>query len=245
MEKKKPYKSEASNLHAGHRQRLRERAKREGLDGFDVHQVLELLLFYSIPRSDTNAIAHRLLERFGSFSGVLDASYENLLSVSGVSDCTASLLKLIPAVSRRYMLERHATPTHFSSLAELGNYLVQYYIGITLEMPVIVLVNTNRDIICDPIPISEGTAKSAPIQANKIARIAFEHNAAAVVLAHNHPNGEPIPSAADIALTKQLLHALEGIDIQLLEHIVVGNGSYQMVLSYEFTGMGRMSLEAF
>ncbi len=227
--KKKPFKSEASNTHAGHRRRLRQRAKEEGLMNFCPHEVLELLLFYSIPQKNTNPIAHQLLERFGSLSAVFDAHMDDLLQVDGISENSATLLNLIPALSRAYMLDRNQAPAHLHSIQDIGNYLINYYIGMTVETPVVLLLNGNCDLIVPPVPLPGGTVTEVTVSPRAIAELVFRYNAAAVVLAHNHPDGDTRPSASDISLTEELRDTLKRLNIQFLDHVIVGRSGYMAV----------------
>ena len=120
-------------MHKDHRKHTKDRFLAEGLDSFEPHEILELLLFYSIPQRDTNGIAHELINRFGSLSAVLDAPYEDLLDVPGISEHSATLIKLIPAISRRYALEKNSKVTRLATIEDIGRYLVARYLGVTEE----------------------------------------------------------------------------------------------------------------
>lgn len=223
----------ANNPHAGHRARLRERARKEGLQAFEPHQVLELLLCYTIPRRETNTIAHALIERFDSLKGVFDADIEELKQIDGISDASALFLKLMPSVVRLYLMGGHTASTRFPSAADVGNYLMTYYIGQTREMPVILLLNANRELLSPPIPLCEGTVSSSTISIQQILRAALRENVAGVILAHNHPAGEPIPSAEDIRTTRDIRMLLHQAGSELIEHIVVGRNGFRCISELE------------
>lgn len=218
-------KAEKENLHEGHRERMRARFLKTGLDGFDDHTALELLLFYSIPRGDTNGIAHRLMERFGSFSGVLDASIEELQKVPGIGERSAFLLKMIPEFSRRYQEDRHSMGTILDSSEKIGNYLRNKYIGRTNEVVYLICLDNKKKLLyCDIL--TEGTINSAPITVRSIVEIAMRVGAASVVISHNHPQGFALPSADDIATTQKLRTALQMVSVELLDHIIVAQDDF-------------------
>lgn len=211
--------------HSGHRQRMKERFFEHGLDNFSDVNVLELLLFYAVPRGDTNPLAHDLLERFGSLNAVFSASPEELMKVSGVGRNTASLLKLIPQVSRRYMASFSESVTTFSSTQELGRYFVPRFMFMRdEELHIMCLDDMNRMLCCRRL--FSGVPNSAEINIRKIAEVAISTNATQVVLAHNHPDGVALPSRDDRELTKKIQLALLPMGIQLLDHIIVGGDDY-------------------
>ncbi len=223
------------DLHKGHRDRLRGRMLEKGLDHFEKHEVLELLLFYAIPRRDTNALAHRLINTFGSFAGVLDAPYEELLKVPGMGPNAASLLKMVPQLLRIYLTDQSERGCVLDSTAKLGQYLVGRYVGCRVERTYLLcLDNTGRLLACRML--SEGSLEQVPVIPRQVAEEAMRTGASVVVLAHNHPNGFAIPSAGDISATKTLFQALQGVGIRLADHIVVARQEY-----YSMAGAGVLS----
>ena len=212
-------------MHVGHRERLRKRFLREGLEQFESHNVLELLLFYSSPRQDTNETAHRLIDTFGSLSAVFEASVEDLVKVEGVGLNTAALIKLIPAVNRRYLEDRVRRGIDVTSSQTCGELLVSKFNGVTVER-VLLLCMDNRGRVQHCAVISEGTQSMVDISNRRIVETALRHNASCVILGHNHPNGIPVPSQSDVETTRALARLLRSMDIKLYDHIIVADGEY-------------------
>ncbi len=228
----------SNNSHEKHRERLKARFMKEGLNSFEDHNILELLLFYAIPQKDVNDIAHALMDEFGSFSAVLDADFESLIKVKGVGKHTATLIKLIPQLSRAYLMDKDTRYPDFSDFHKLGTYLVNYYIGETNEKMIAILLNNRAEMI-DIVLVSEGTVNRTDGNIRKIAQNAMVKNAASIVLAHNHPDGNCTPSAADMTLTGGFKDILDRLGIPLVEHIVVGGSSYMGILTHQRSGSGK------
>ena len=218
-------------MHENHRDRLKNRFLTENLDTFEPHNVLELLLFYSIPQKDTNETAHRLIERFGSLSDVLDAPFEELIQVPGIKEHSATLLKLIPALSRRYMLVKHHGDEPLSSTEKIGQYFVDKSFGINVETVYLLLLDNKFDVI-DCVKIHEGSVSSAAITLRRLVELALYRRASMVVLAHNHPSGVPIPSSEDIYTTREIKKAFDLLEIKMLGHILVAGEKYINILNY-------------
>ena len=221
--------AEKKGIHSGHRQRLKDRFLREGLDGFEKHNTLELLLFYTIPQKDTNPIAHALLDRFGSLDGVFSASVEELCTVSGVSEHTATLIKLIPAVWRQTMCEVRPD-VRYDSVDKIGRLLIDYFSGLTVETAVLVLMDNSWHIL-DIVKLGEGSVNQVRMDTRKPIEHAIRTNAGMALLAHNHPNGMLIPSPEDISATGELESAFHTIHVEFLEHILVAGNKYMPLLS--------------
>ena len=218
-------------MHDGHRQRLKERFRREGLDNFEDLYVLELLLFYCIPRVDTNPIAHRLLEHFGSLTGVLDASVAELEKVEGIGENASTFLSLITEVGRFYQTRRKKDEgTILSNLDKCCDYLIPYFYGREVETVYMLCLDAKSKLLCCR-KVGEGSVNSANVPIRRVVEIALGVNATTVVLAHNHPSGLALPSADDIHTTHRLAMALEAVDIVLADHIVVSNDDYVSITS--------------
>jgi len=230
-----------NNLHANHRSRLRRRFQKEGLAHFGPHQMLELLLCYAIPRRDVNPLAHRLIDRFGSLSGVFEAEYEELLRCPGVGENTATLLRMIAPLCRAYMMDKESRYPNFGDMHKLGSYLVNYYIGETREKLVAIYLN-NRGEMIDLAVISEGTVNRTEVDARRVAEKALQHRAASVVLAHNHPDGTSEPSESDLGLTSSISQFLSQMAIPLAEHFIVAGHRYTGIVNFISTGK-RLGLE--
>jgi len=213
------------SIHDGHRQRLKKRFLEEGLDGFTEIQVLELLLFYCIPRQDTNPIAHRLLDRFGSVARVLDASVEELIKISGISENAATLLHLIPALSRSYQISKSHEAEVLPTLDACAAYILPYFFGRTVETVFLLCLDAKCKVLCCK-EVGEGGINSTAVSSRRILEYAMSSGASSVVLAHNHPSGIAIPSEQDVHTTKRLAQALQAAEIQLLDHIIVSENDY-------------------
>lgn len=222
------------SIHDGHRNRLRQRFVQDGLDNFDEINVLELMLFYCIPRKDTNDLAHRLLNKFGSLANTLDASVEELAKVDGIGENAAIFLSLFSAVSRFYQVQRADLGQPLTSVDAFSSVLLPKFIGRRNEMVYLLCLDAKCKMICCRL-IGEGNVNSASISARKIVEVALAVNATSVVLAHNHPSGLAIPSAADINTTLNIGRALQAVDVDLVDHLVVAdNETVSMVQSGYF-----------
>ncbi len=195
------------------------------MDDFEDHNILELLLFYSIPQKDTNPIAHALLDAFGSLSNVLDAPYEELVKVKGISENSASLLKLIAPLSRAYLDDKYKNGHVINSTEQAGEFLLPKFIGRTNEAAYLLsLDNKSKVINCSKI--IEGNVNAVAISIRKIVELALKDNATACIVAHNHPLGLAIPSNDDIDTTLKIKEVLETLNIQLLDHIIVAEDDF-------------------
>ena len=209
--------------HHGHRQRLKRRAALEGIDSFEAHNLLELLLFYTIPRADTNETGHRLLESFGSFSAVLDASPEALMRVDGVGPETAQFLHMLPAVFRYYESCKYEMHKRINDVDQLMNSLISKFVGQTNESLFMVCLDCNC-AISKCICLAQGQMDKVQVDPKLVATEALSVNAKGVFLAHNHPSGTAKPSSADYSGTKAVANVLNLVDIPLVEHYVIADG---------------------
>lgn len=212
-------------MHEGHRERLKKRFLEEGLDSFEPHQILELLLFYSIPRKDTNEIAHGLIERFGSISGVFEADPKMLESVMGMGKSSAVLLALIPALTRIYLRDKWGERSVINSSVKAGEYAAALFAGRTYEVFYLVCLDSQNKVIYSSL-LHEGTINETAVYPRKVVEEALRHKAVNVILAHNHPGGGLTPSRADIDVTAKIKTALNSISINVIDHIVVAGEKY-------------------
>lgn len=218
------------SVHTGHRQRLRQRFEAEGLDHFTDVQVLELLLFYCIPRQDTNALAHQLLRQFGSLSQVLETGLDELKTVKGIGDNAAVFLKLIPAVARYYAVNKgQLQDAPLLTTEALGNYLLNYFHGQSNETVFLLCLDAKCKPLCCP-KIGEGSVNSAGVPIRRVVEAALGANATTVVLAHNHPSGIALPSHDDILTTRRIAAALDAVEVVLADHLVVADGDFVSML---------------
>ena len=213
------------SIHDGHRQRLKDRYLRDGLDGFTEIQMLELLLFYAIPVRDTNPLAHELLDRFGSLGKVLDAPMEKLMEVNGVKEHAATLLKLTKDMARCYEVSKTKEETCLTTIEACGNYLKPFFKGRRNETVFLLTLDAKLKVLnCNEV--GEGSVNSANVPIRRVVEIALAEGASTVVLAHNHPSGIAVPSHEDVATTRRLATALSAVDVVLADHIVVADDDY-------------------
>ncbi len=229
--KEKPIKK-TENLNKGHRSRMRERYLACGFSGFQEHEILEMLLFYALPRVNTNPIAHCLLNTFHSLSGVMDADITELKKIPGIQDQAAIFLKMMPDLFRCYQLSKEKEEASRIKLdmeqkAFMTMHLRNLYTGINKERAALILLDNDMQII-EQCFISEGSASLVSINIRNIVEIALKNNAVSVILAHNHPAGSAAPSREDMYVTKQLYNALRYLDITLEDHYILGK---DMILS--------------
>ncbi len=213
-------KKSPKGIHDGHRERLRNRYRESGLDSFEPHEVMELLLMFSIRRADVNERAHALIDRFGSVAGVLDASENDLCTVDGIGRETARFLSFLPDVLRVYAKSKCPPEGAMDTAAKICTYLQTLYIGVKEEVVYVLLFdNALRLLHC--CKVATGTVNGVAVDVRTVIEQVIKWNAASVVLAHNHPNGLAFPSGEDRALTDTVSCALDLIHVQLLEHFVV------------------------
>lgn len=221
----------AEKLHQNHRERVLEKFRRFGLDVFSDHEVLELLLFFAIPRVDTNPTAHRLLARFGSLHAVLEAPAEQLCEVEGIGPRAATLLRLAYAMCARYQQDVAKSERHsdrLNTIERIGAYFVPQFAGEQDEVLLAAYLDgAGRVIKCEEI--ARGGHTQVTVDAYKIARTALLCDASGVALAHNHPNGTATPSEADLLATRRLEQTLAGLGLELVDHCVVARGKYTSI----------------
>ena len=212
-------------LHDGHRERLKERFRQTGLEGFNDIQVLELLLFYAIPRKDTNPIAHALLNRFGTLHQVLEAPIHELQMVDGVGENAATLLCLAKELAGRYAVSQAKVEAILPSIRKCGEYLKRFYIGKRDELVYLLCLDAKCKVLgC--VEIGRGNVNSVGLSIRKIVETALRFNAVSVVLSHNHPSGYATPSPEDIATTRRVGIALDAVGIVLADHIIVAEDDF-------------------
>ena len=223
-------------IHDGHRERLRTNFLENSLDGFNEVNSLELLLFYAVPRRDTNELAHRLLDRFGSLYRVFDASYHELMEVEGVGENTAALIKLIPEIMRKSRVSETADIKVISSASAAGKYLVPRFLYQEIEILLLVCLDSCKRVIACA-EISRGVVNSVDANVRRIVETALKYRACSVIMAHNHPGGVALPSVEDDATTGLVGKALSSVGITLADHIIVAGEDYA-----SYAGSGMMSL---
>lgn len=211
-------------IHDGHRQRLRERFAQQGADGFQDHELLEYLLTFALPRVNTNPIAHRLLDAFGSFSGVLDAPAEELVKIEGMGPNAAALIQALPGMARRYYTGLQ-TEEILNSTERCGAYFLPRFIGRSVETVFLACTDVKCKVLSCTL-LCEGSVNSTAVSARLVVQTALRANAVGVILAHNHPGGIALPSDADLHTTQRLAEALGAVGVRLLDHIIVADTDF-------------------
>ena len=212
------------DMHKGHRERMRRKFLSNSLDEFEPHEALELLLYYAVPRKDTNPLAHRLLDLFGSISAVFDAPVDALMQ-AGLTQSAAVLIKLFPQMSRLYLDDKHNSQKKVIREEAIGEILLNKFIGRDYEAVVLLLLDAKlKEVFCGVI--SKGSVSACALYVRKIVENALLYNATYAVLAHNHPSGVALPSQEDLNATIQVAEALGLIHVTLLDHIVVADNDY-------------------
>lgn len=223
---------EEKAMHDGHRQRLKDRFLREGIDNFEDHNILELLLFFGIPRRDTNALAHSLMEKFGTLSGVFEAPFEELCKVKGMTQSAAFLISMVPQLSRKYLDDKYKAGQILNSTEKVGKFLLHKYVGRKDEMVSMICMDNKCRVLYWGI-VSEGSVNAAEVSIRKIVQSALTQNSSNVIIAHNHPNGLAIPSSQDIKTTEKIKAALSAVGINLLDHIIIADDDFVSISESE------------
>ena len=234
--------SDTKNIHEGHRDRLRNKFLKSGFESFDPHNIFELLLFYSIPRKDTNELAHQLLDHFGSLRAVFEASFEELLKVKGISKNSATLIKMVPKITQEYVNDSLKSSNVFDTADKIGEFFVNKYLGVQNEVVYAMLLNDKYELL-ELVMIHEGSVNSSLVPTRKIVDAVVKYNASSVILAHNHPNGLACPSTSDINTTIDLIQSFRIFDIKIAEHFVVAGNKYVPIVRNTPSLFSRINTE--
>lgn len=208
--------------HDGHRDRLRQRLIKSGADSLENHEIIELLLYYAVPRKDTNELAHLLMDSFGSISAIMDAPFSCLSEVDGIGESSALLLKLIPVLARLYMEDKYKNLDKIMTEEKVHKMILNKFIGRTNENIALMLMDSKHKLLFFGI-VCEGNTNASDIHIGKIMNLAVKYNAAYCILAHNHPSGVALPSNQDLETTRALSSAFRLLGVRLLDHIIVAD----------------------
>lgn len=218
-------KSEWQERGKGHRERLRDRFVENGIDGFSDAEIIELLLTFGTPRSDCKQPARELLTRFGSLAAVLDASPQQLQEIKGVGAKNSFALQFIQSVARKYLKNRLKGKRYLNSSSDVRDFLLHSMRGLKKEVLSVIYLDSSHAVI-DSEVVAEGTINVNAVYPRELVVQALEQNAAALIIAHNHPSGALKPSTQDDQLTKNLYLACHFMQIRLLDHLIIGDGVY-------------------
>ena len=213
------------SVHDGHRARIKKQFLETDLSSFEEHQVLEFILFYAVPRGDVNPLAHTLIKKFGSFAAVLEAPISELLKVPGVGENTATLLSMLPQLSRYYLMSKTSREVILNSTHDAGEYLVPRFFGEQEEVVYLLCLDAKGKILSCKC-LFRGNVNSTAVSVRKIIETAILCNAVSVIIAHNHTSGIALASKEDKSTTARIFSALETVGIRLLDHIIVADDDY-------------------
>jgi DNA repair protein RadC len=216
-----------------HRERMREKLLTAGPDALADHEMLEMVLFLARPRVDTKPIAYRLLARFGSFADVIAAPAGDLAEVDGMGKASAAALKVVHAAAVRLARKRVMDQPVLSNWDALMDYLNAAMAREKIEQFRILFLDSKNRLIKDEAQ-ARGTVNHTPVYPREVVKRALELQAAAIILTHNHPSGDPTPSRDDIAMTRQIVEAARTLSITVHDHVIVGNGTW---LSFRKEGL--------
>lgn len=214
------------NANKGHRQRLRDKFLKSGLDGFHDYEIIELLLTLGTPRSDCKQPAKDVLKKFGSLKAVLEADPKDLKIIKGIGDKNVFGLKLSQDVARRYLSDRIIDKDYAQSSNDIIEYLQHNLRDKNKEIFMVIYLNGRNQII-KMDELFKGTLNTSAVYPREVVKRALNNNAAALVFVHNHPSGNPNPSQDDISITKKLKEAALAIDVSVHDHLIIaGNDVY-------------------
>lgn len=213
------------SVHDGHRQRVKERYLEEGLDHFQQHEVMELLLYYCVPRRDTNLMAHKLIQRFGSVVGVLAAPRSELMKIDGVGPTVAAYLSMLHDLGRYCDVYCTQRPVILNTIELCGEQLKPFFRGKRNEVVYLLCLDAKCKMLCCK-EVGEGSVNSAAVPIRRVVEMALAAGATTVVLAHNHPSGLAVPSPEDVHTTHKLAKALYAVEIQLVDHLIMSDDDY-------------------
>lgn len=231
-----------SKVHEGHRERMRERFLKEGGDGLANHEVLEMLLYGTIPRGDTNEIAHRLLNEFGSLTNLIEADPGEIVKTEGIGLKSAVFLSLLHELVRRYEQEKLEKKTELTSIAVSADYCRGLLAYRPMECFYAIYLDSKRKVL-HSYKAAEGSVNDAPISPRVVVEKALRYQATSVLLCHNHPRGGVKPSFDDIYLTTQLKKLLEPLGVEVVDHIIIGDHQYFSFLENDLMRKGQRAEE--
>ena len=210
---------------AGHRERLRARFLKGGADAMPDYELLELTLFAAIPRRDTKPLAKALMARFGSFAEVIAAPRARLMDVPGVGETVANHLKIVEAAAQRLAKSQVMGRPALSSWSALLDYCTAAMARSDKEEFRVLFLDRKNVLIADKVQ-NKGTVDHAPVYPREVVKRALELSASAIILVHNHPSGDPTPSKADIAMTREIVTAAKALGISVHDHLVIGRAGH-------------------
>ncbi|MFV0315258.1 MAG: RadC family protein [Anaerotignum sp.] len=229
----------ADDIHRGHRERMRQRFLKEGGEGFHDHELLEMLLYYAVPRGDTNPLAHKIIKEFGSLLNLIQAEPVDISRLCGVGKNTAILISLQKEISKRCIQARWRDRPVLNSLSKATEYCISLTAYKNKETFYVICLDNKRRVI-NTVQITEGTISVATIHPRTVVETVLKLQASSVILTHNHPNGACKPSFEDIQTTTKLGKLLYAMEVQLIDHIIVGDNTTFSFLENNFLNKENM-----
>lgn len=214
-----------ANEHGGHRERVREKVNKVGVEALSDIDMLEIALFNSMPRGDTRAIATAMVKKFGSFSSAINAPKTELIKIDGLGEKSIKYLKTIPDLSRFYLDGLHKSKKRIFDVNSSYEYLKYKFLGMTKECVAVIILNSRGKVMFNDI-LWKGTVSQVPIYIRDLVALCIHYDADTVIIAHNHPSGNPAPSKGDISATKELQMALESVYVSLGDHLIITDTDY-------------------
>lgn len=224
----------ANKIHDGHRERMRERIRRSGLSALQEHEMLEYILYAFIPRKDTNEIAHALIDKFGSFAGVLNADENRLAEVAGMTANAALFISALPDVFRAYIDDLDKQKPSLKGRGVARSYMGNRLYGVKEEQLHVAALDAHDNLICCRC-ISKGSGDAVELSVRAIVDFALNNKASGLLVAHNHPSGNVNPSQKDIEMARELYITLSSVGVELQDHFIFCGSDY-----YSFEEQGKL-----
>ncbi len=222
------------NIHKGHRERFKRQVISSGIDHWPEHQVLEYLLFFGLPQKDTNELAHKLINKYGSLVGVFEATYDSLKEEKGLGDNVASLITLIPKLFK-YIENKKVDDKSlvFNRTSQVAQYMTPKFYNVNHEVLYILTFDNKQKLISSDI-VLEGVVNRVNVDKRKIVEQVIKDNASNIILCHNHPSGISAPSHDDIIATRKIIEILSEIDVHVIDHIIIADTEYCSMMEMEY-----------
>ncbi len=216
--------ADEEKMHIKHRERLKEKFLQYGADALADHEFIELLLFYALPRQNTNEIAHTLINEYGSLAEILDTDVETLMQIKGISMHSATLFKVLAACINKYVNDKNNIINAVLTPNNINTYIKNLFYGHTNEVAYVILMD-HECVVRKIKKLSTGSINAAPIYPREVVKIAVNDRYPYLMLAHNHPNGNEMPSESDLKITKTIELALSFVEVRLVDHVIVSGGN--------------------
>lgn len=225
-----------TNLHSGHRKRMKEKYRKNGLKDFHDHEALELLLYYCYPRCDTNEVAHKMLIEFGSLHNLLEANIEVIMAKLGCTENVAILLNLVPQLASKYLTSRWGKRLYLNNEKVAAEYVLGLFVGETIENFYVLSLDSQYKLINTTF-IGKGTVDEIATYPREVVRVAINNNAANIIISHNHPGGTMRPSTGDNEATTRIAEALATVGVKTIDHIIAAGDGY-----FSYAARGRSQI---